>query len=845
MINLEKLLNIKIDKIYCISLEERKDRREFLKTQFEKLDHEVHYHIVKRNPDPIKGCLESHIECIKEAKELGYTNILMLEDDILINESVMEEMKPIHIPEDFDMFYLGYHVNNGLKYGNNILKLLSAQTTHSYIMNSRVFDYVIENIHKDWTSLKEWKIRNKYESLTNYDVKAIDLFYSKFIHHQRLKSYGIYPILIDQKPDYSDIEKRNIDYRSLMKGKSVEFYKKEPYNFDIWLLNLERRKDRWEKMEKVVHEYNLNAYKIKAIDGLIFNFEKYKDLFSLRDFQLRTKNPYQPHQYQKGVLGCALSHYKMWETISTSKNLNNEDYVLIIEDDCYFIDNFLTRLNVLLDELKYKMWDICFLGYTDYVGLEDDKEEGNNLIKLSGSRRLHGGGTFAYLITKAGAKKYYDIANDRNIQQAVDWFMIEQYDKVNAYKTKTDLVYSNVAGVGGHDSDVQNLRKPYYDIEVKFHTFKGNKFFKDQYDNVFTIDDPFKMNYIGKIVDEKKIEIQRFTPAMSKTKFTFSRNKATGEISDKFYAIYAGGKMKMFIHFFAKYLMENMNVKIFVFYNDFDMKFDDVQYINKNKFDKLNSTLKFNSVIIFDLIFFITHHIKDYNEIVLLEDGELFFEPKYKKITLPNFGTYLVHNILEKVDKIITLSKTEAHYFKARTGIVDELPVFSPVMKSNDLIEDDIEVEEDDILFITYDNDVKSIINFFNTLDIEKKKLLVFSDVFQASDDKIIIKNRMYKFNHSYLDKAMFYISQSKMADDFYLTNLAIQKGLVCIIPEYYQEFSNKTITFKNTIKEVKEKIESCIKTPKRLDIYKRICKTYGMTLEREMLDFNLFDNSS
>ena len=75
MFNLEEILNIKIDKIYCISLESRSDRREFLKSQFEKFSNKVHFQIVKKHSDPIRGCLESHIKCIKEASEENFQNI--------------------------------------------------------------------------------------------------------------------------------------------------------------------------------------------------------------------------------------------------------------------------------------------------------------------------------------------------------------------------------------------------------------------------------------------------------------------------------------------------------------------------------------------------------------------------------------------------------------------------------------------------------------------------------------------------------------------------------------------------------------------------------------------------
>lgn len=834
MINLEKLLNIKIDKIYCISLKERKDRREFLKTQFSKLDHEVTFHIVERNKDPIRGCLESHIECIQEAKELGFTNILMLEDDILINEKVIEDIDNIYIPENFDMFYLGYHVNDGIKYGNNILKLLSAQTTHAYIMNSRIYDYVLDNIQKEWNTISEWGIRNKYESRTNFNVRAIDLFYAKWIHHQRGNSYGIYPILIHQKPDFSDIERRNIDYRSLMENKAKEFSNIKPYEYNTWVLNLDRRKDRWGEMQKIVAESGLNGFRIKAIDGMIFNFEKYMDLFSLRDFKLRTKNPYKTHERKRGVLGCALSHYKMWESILNNKSLNNEDYVLIIEDDCHFKDNLSTHLNLLLDELKYKMWDICYVGYTDFVPLDDDKEEGNNLIKLSGSRRLRGGGTFGYFITKTGAKKLYDLANDRNIQQAVDWFMIEQYDKINAYKTKKDLIFSNVAGVEGHDSDVQNVsnRKDYMNVELKYFNYNKNNFLKDQYGNLYQLEEPFTVKYFGKMTDDNKIQIRQFRSEMTGIQI---ENKGSYEV------IYAGKKEKYFIHYFAKYLQDK-GKNVIIFHGNFDYKFDDVQYINLTKFDKLNKALKFKNVYIFDLNIFLYNFIRDWNKLILIEDGELFYDTKFNKVVMPNYGVYFLQNILHKLDKIYATSETVAHYFKQRTGIIDDIPILPALFSEEKMLEEPkytkSKIKSSDILFVSYDKDVKSIINFFNKLNIKNKKLLLFSDIYQSTNENLIIKPRIFKGNLSYLKYATFFITQTKRIDEYNLINIALGHGAICVIPSYYTELTNKTITFSDTLLEVKDKIESSVNTKGKRDIYKKIGKSYFYNLSKKLENF-------
>lgn len=837
MFDFETLLNIKIDKIYCISIDSRNDRREYLKTQFEKFKNEVSFQIVQKHSDPIKGCLESHIQCIQDAKNNNYQNILIFEDDILINEKILTTIDNINIPNDFDMFYLGYHVNNGIKYGRNIMKIFSAQTTHAYIMNQQVFDFVLENINKDWGSISEWSVRNKYEKLTNFNVRAIDLFYSKWIHHHRNNSYAIYPILVYQKPDFSDIENRVIDYRNLMETKADEFYNQKSYNNEIWVLNLDKRLQRWKNTEEKIQKYDLNAFRISAIDGLTFNFTDYKHIFDLRDFKFRIKNPYKTHEFNKGVLGCALSHYKMWESIVNNNLMNNEDFVLILEDDCNFINTFDIKLNMLLDELKYKLWDICYIGYTDYVPLDDDIEEGKNLIKLSGSKRLRGGGTFGYLLTKGGAKKLYKLANDRCIQQAVDWFMIEQYDKIIAYKTKNDLVISNVAGVEGHDSDVQNVKNIFYDIKLNFFKHRNNIFLKDQYNNLYTIDEqPFKINYIGNLVNENKIEINRFDISQVKTKLSFKR-------TNEYIGLYVGNKMKIFIHYFAKYLQNKLQKKLMIFYDGYDIVLDNIQYINLEKFDKLNNVLKYSSLFLFDISMFFTNLIRPWNKIIIVEDGEFFYDNKYDKTLLPNHGVFLFQNLLKKVDKIISISKTNAHYFKQRTGLIEDIPILPPIFNDGDIFqtEDKVDVKENENVFISYDTDVKSIIKFFHTLQVKDKKLIIFSDVFRSTTPNIIIKSKIYKFNYSYLKYAHFFITESRLTDDYYALHLAYKMGLVCVIPEYFQELNNKTITFKNNLSEAKNKVESCFVNNKmKLQIYKKIGKSHILKLNQELEDFKL-----
>ena len=46
------------------------------------------------------------------------------------------------------------------------------------------------------------------------------------------------------------------------------------------------------------------------------------------------------------------------------------------------------------------------------------------------------------MIRKSGAENLIRIADTDGIRQAIDWFMIEQFDKLNCYKCNPELITS-------------------------------------------------------------------------------------------------------------------------------------------------------------------------------------------------------------------------------------------------------------------------------------------------------------------------------------------------------------------------------------------------------------------
>ncbi len=76
------------DRIYCISLEEREDRRRAALIQFASvgLDEKIEFVIVKRHPFNVEqGIYESHMACLRRGLEAGADRIAIFEDDVVFD----------------------------------------------------------------------------------------------------------------------------------------------------------------------------------------------------------------------------------------------------------------------------------------------------------------------------------------------------------------------------------------------------------------------------------------------------------------------------------------------------------------------------------------------------------------------------------------------------------------------------------------------------------------------------------------------------------------------------------------------------------------------------------------
>jgi len=217
-------------------------------------------------------------------------------------------------------------------------------------------------------------------------------------------------------------------------------------NYSIQIVNLKKREDRKNDMIKKLKSQNITNYSFfKAVYGKELEPTEYiKNLFRNNDFD-----------YRKGVIGCAMSHIKLYEQLL---NDNQNDLYVILEDDIEFTDNFMEKLEYCVNTCAKLSHDYTFIGGNT---IKDKNSNINSLIiseiTLSYFHPNKSNGTFGYIISKNGAKKILDYSNKYGIQWAIDkpdifFNSIKNIHTVNEYLVKAYIA----SKINNKDTDIQS-----------------------------------------------------------------------------------------------------------------------------------------------------------------------------------------------------------------------------------------------------------------------------------------------------------------------------------------------------------------------------------------------------
>jgi len=182
-----------LDGIFCINLEDRKERYIQTKRVFDKLNINVtFYHPQKHSTSGRIGCFESHVNIIRDCYNKQMNRILIFEDDIVDTPSYSDEkMKEIVTflkhNEWIEYFQLGYsicphEVTNFFFskniHGNEIIQYCGL-LTHAYIVNRKGMERI----------LATWGYA-AYEKEMHIDKYYVKMF--------KNNSGAVCPILFDQ-----------------------------------------------------------------------------------------------------------------------------------------------------------------------------------------------------------------------------------------------------------------------------------------------------------------------------------------------------------------------------------------------------------------------------------------------------------------------------------------------------------------------------------------------------------------------------------------------------------------------------------------------------------------------
>ncbi|XP_065359671.1 glycosyltransferase 25 family member [Calliphora vicina] len=173
--------------------------------------------------------------------------------------------------------------------------------------------------------------------------------------------------------------------------------KKQKLSLDhIYMINLERRPERREKMESLFKVLALDVEYFPAVDGQKLNHDLLKEMGV--KFLPGYEDPYHHRQMTMGEIGCFLSHYKIWEKIVE----NQQEQVLILEDDIRFEPYFKEKAIDVMEQIRNVIeYDLV------YFGRKRLKEESEPWVANT-ENLVHVGysyWTLGYVISLKGAQK--------------------------------------------------------------------------------------------------------------------------------------------------------------------------------------------------------------------------------------------------------------------------------------------------------------------------------------------------------------------------------------------------------------------------------------------------------
>lgn len=222
----------------------------------------------------------------------------------------------------------------------------------------------------------------------------------------------------------------------------------------IFVINLKKDKNKRENVSKLLNKFNIKFEIIDAVYGNDLT-EEYKNSKYTKEETIKNIG----REMSNGELGCALSHYQIYEYI-VNKNIEKS---IILEDDILInqeFKNFLSKIDSIPKEIE-----LLLLGYHSNQHTEQKTHSSYwGRISIDGLKFVKlieiAYGTYGYYITKEGAKKLYNEINLNKISRPIDHYTGE-LNICKTYATSERLVYFGKESINNSSIKSDRSKKIY------------------------------------------------------------------------------------------------------------------------------------------------------------------------------------------------------------------------------------------------------------------------------------------------------------------------------------------------------------------------------------------------
>lgn len=193
-----------------INLEHRKDRKEQVEKELKNFGIKSPKRLnAIKNKKGALGCCRSHIKALNTAIEKDYPHILIFEDDVMFltpKDTYDKLDRVLKSNLNWDVIILGgYNKRPHKNINEDVVRVNNCQCANAYLLKKEYYKTLLENFKESEENLNKNKKENIY---------AIDQNWKKL--QKKDNWYLLKNSKVVQRPSFSDIENKNVNYINLM-----------------------------------------------------------------------------------------------------------------------------------------------------------------------------------------------------------------------------------------------------------------------------------------------------------------------------------------------------------------------------------------------------------------------------------------------------------------------------------------------------------------------------------------------------------------------------------------------------------------------------------------------------